>query len=324
MMKSFSILSAGSLLLCLCVVAYKSPLIAQVTGGKQPASKTAAGTKTPSPEEAKAARAKEQADAARRARNARFAADLLVRTRITHSELRSIRADMSMSTKIGDRSFVADGTYVQGPDHKMRLELNMTLDSGVLVTKARLLQACDGSVLKTLRTIGKRHRLTRRDIKTILNAASSRGRDMHNALVTELGLGGISGILASLERTMVFESHRDDRSGKQLIRILEGTWNPTFRNHLQGLAANQRGIPEFVPDRVRVYVDSRFILRAVEYLKLNADTGEHHPMITIKFENIKLNPKTSAKDFQFEAPKEVYEEEITEVYLQQLTPRPKK
>lgn len=322
MMKSFSIFTVGSILVCLCIVAVRVPLNAQTAGQAEP--KKQPPKKQLTEEEAKAARERADAERDRRIREAQSAQFLLNQTRATHMKLRSFRADLRQSTTIGKRSFSATGSYVKGADNKMRLELDLTLDSGVLVTKAKLLQVCDGNVLKTMRSIGERHRLTRRDVKQILNVAGTRGRGVEDALVTELGLGGIPAMLAALQRTMVFESDRTETSGKKNIRVIEGTWNQTFRNHLRGLSQGEPKIPEFVPDRVRVYVDSTRILRAIEYLKFDVATKTNKPMITLKFENIKLNPKTADEEFVFDPPSEIYEEDVTQVYLRQLSPAAKR
>eukprot|EP00913_Durusdinium_trenchii_P023303 g21881.t1 len=307
MMKSFPIFSAGAILVCVGVIALKAPLIAQVAG--QP--KSSAPEKKLSAEELRAQQEKEAADQQRRARDAQFATDLLRRSRATHRQLKSFRADMRQKTTIGSRSFSATGRYLQGEGNKMRLELDLKLDSGVLVTKGKLLQTCDGNVLKTLRTVGKNSRLTRRDIKQILGVAASRGQGVHGTLVTELGLGGIPAMLASLERSMIFESYQVEKSKGQKIYKLEGTWNPAFRKHLVGLSADRQSIPEFVPDRVRVYLDAGYILRAIEYLKHDAEGKTHQPMITMKFENFKRTSNIPDKEFTFETPKEVYPEDVT-------------
>lgn len=326
-MKTFSIFSIGILLVCAAILVGKVPLFAQVQGPTKAAPKTPPGTAAK-----EIAKQKVIADQQRRAQDIRFASDVLGRTIEAHAKLTSFQANLRQQTTIGAHSFTSTGRYVQGQDNKLRMELDLKLDSGVRVLKAKLIQVCDGEILKTLRTVGTKHRLTRRNVKQILAAAGNKGGAYQGALRVELGLGGIPALLASMQRTMQFDDYQTKRSGKQTVHVLEGTWNPTYHNHFRGLNQNnpnKKDFPDFVPDRIRVHIsvlDTLYILRGVEYLKRGPDGVKYVPLVTLTFEDIKLNPKIDEQAFVFKAPPNIFEEDVTRVYLDQLLapPPPKK
>jgi hypothetical protein len=185
--------------------------------------------------------------------------------------------------------------------------------------KSSLLQVCDGEILKTLRTFGKQQRLTRRNVKQILRAADQRGQTVHNALITEIGLGGIPGMLASIQRVMTFDSYRTMKSeAEEDIRVIEGTWNATYQAHWKGMTQGRDVLPEYVPDRVKVYVDSGYILRRIEYLKKTGADNKLETMFSMEFDKIKLNTVLDEKDFTFVSPPKVHPEDVTRVYIDQL------
>ena len=109
---------------------------------------------------------------------------------------KTIRASLEEKVVIGGRSFKVDGSYVQasnpqGNDLKLRLEFRISLgakEKGAL--QGELEQVSDGEFLWTRHQIGKKTRVSRRNIRQILEAAMARGNRPPDILVAQLGLGG--------------------------------------------------------------------------------------------------------------------------------------
>lgn len=254
------------------------------------------------------------------AKQNQFAHDLLTKTRETYNQLRTFRANLKQTVNINGRSFSASGVYYKGRKNKLRLQLEMKFHLGTQVKKGALLQVCDGKKMHTLKTIGKQQKLTRRNVSEILNrAASFRDPAIHAKRISELGLGGISGMLASLEQAMIFDVHKTIKSNGTSIHIIEGTWKPQYTHQWH---AKKQPIPPYIPDRIRVYVDANFILRQIDYLKKNPEKKSFKSMLTLKFEKFQLNVNFTGKEFEFKAPPQVFVEDITNRYLNKMaTPR---
>jgi hypothetical protein len=269
--------------------------------------------------------AKKEDDTAKRQFTARYAADLLRSYRTNLERAATYRADIEEDVNIGGRSFTAKGKYWKGDGRKFRLELSMTIGEGKDAVKARLLQVCDGEVLMTEQVMGKKKRYTRRNVKQILAAAAAAMQTPANNLLAEFGLGGMSGMVASLEQTMRFEERRNISSGGKQAEQLEGTWN----NKYQGYWSNwmqqnrQRQLPAHVPVGVRVLLDSERYVHRIEYLRPAPDGKSLTPMLAISFRNIELNPKLDDKKlFQYVPEPGVYVDDTTAQYIQMFQPRP--
>ncbi|GAB4148422.1 MAG: hypothetical protein Tsb009_22190 [Planctomycetaceae bacterium] len=324
-MKTFTILSATLLLVFSAISAVWSPLNAQTeapqyeSDGNRATQTSFAQNESSAPAQKKTSKsAKDEQN--RKIQKANLARNILLRARETHRQLKSFQANIEQTVNIGDRSFKASGIYQQSQDLRMRLQLNMKLDYGVKVMNSSLLQVCDGEVLRTLRTFGKQQRLTRRNVKQILAAAATKGGSVYNAITVELGMGGIHALLASIQRCMVFDSHKTMKSGEETIHVLEGTWNSQYQAHWKGATPNRDRLPEHVPDRVRLYIDSGYILRRIEYLKNQPDNKQPVALLSMQLKDIKLNLNFKNSDFVFKAPPKVFSEDVTEVYINQLNP----
>ena len=244
--------------------------------------------------------------------------EVLERARENLIGLKSVRATILETVSIGNRRFKATGDYLQGTD--MRLRLQYTVNAGG--AEGSLLEVCDGTILWSQQTIGDQTKLTRRDVRQILNAAASGGNVAENILIAELGLGGLPALLASLERSMTFDQADHQEVDGISFVIIGGTWNNEYRQRFQSSPASSSDrLPDLVPDGVRIYFDAETLFpRRIQYLKTRTDTELEHPLVTLDFTNVVLDAPVSESEFQFEPPDNVYAEDVTNKYIEKLKP----
>jgi hypothetical protein len=239
------------------------------------------------------------------------------REKLSGQGIRTIQARLIERVSIGGRKFKAEGTYLQAPDLKIRLEFNVTVGSGKSQVESSLLEVCDGTILWTRHIIGAKPRITRRDVRQILNAAKS--NDAQTILSAELGLGGLPALLASLERSMTFTIQRDEEiNGKKFI-MLEGAWNEAYLERFRRISKSEQ-LPDHVPDAVRVYLESDiYFPRRIAFLKRSANKGELKEMVELDLVDIVLNAQVDESKFDFVPPDGTFPVDITNAYLQQLS-----
>lgn len=253
-------------------------------------------------------------------------ADVLQSARDKLQEYRPIKATIIERVAIGDRRFKAEGSYLHGADLKLRLEFRVRLGGSKSGLDGSLLQVCDGQVLWTRHKIGDDVHITRRDVRQILRAAEGREDLQRSLLVADLGLGGVPAVLASLENTMNFQTTRQQRIGDNDFLMIEGTWKDDFLNRFTGGEASQADeklspprLPQIFPEMVRVYLDQKTLFpRRIQYLKRPADRDFFQPMVTLDFVKIVLNASVNEEDFYFVPGDGVFQQDITNQYLQLL------
>jgi hypothetical protein len=227
-----------------------------------------------------------------------------------------LEATLVEDVMIGKGRFKATGRYVQGPNLKLRLEFKVKVGQ----TEGTLLEVCDGQILWTQQKTGDRPRITRRDVREILDAASRAGHLDDNLLTAELGLGGLPALLASIERHMVLAEPREETIDGQTVHVLEGTWNDEFLKRYRSGPDAPRELPSHVPDRALVYLDSELYPRRIVYRKAPAGADFDVPLLTLDFKDFRLNPRIDESEFQFKPERGVFPEDITREYLDRLRP----
>lgn len=246
------------------------------------------------------------------------AAELLKQSRQRLLDYQPIKARVIEKVQIGERRFTMTGNYVRGKDLRLLLEFQVQIGDAT----ASLKEICDGQVLWTRHQIGDHVRLIRRDVDKILKAAAKNADVPQNLLIADLGLGGLSGLLASLERTMTFNSKNTEQVGEHRFTVIEGTWNEQFAARWappDDKSAN--AFPEYVPDRVRVYFDENTFPRRILYLKKHASRDIYRPMVSLDFEDVVLNASVDNNEFVYVPPDDVDErQDVTNDFLQQLAP----
>lgn len=244
---------------------------------------------------------------------------LLERAREKLLTYSSIRAHITEKVEIGPKPFVISGSYLQGKDLKLRLEFQVQNQKKNGKPVGTLLEICDGQVLWTEHNIKGTSRVTRRDVQAILQQAQLNPKSQPNMLVAELGLGGLPGLLASIQKNMKLESLSERNVNGKTLTVLNGVWKDEFLAQWKGgdpTAPVQ--LPAYVPDGVRIYLDPQTLFpRRIVYLKKNKETLES--MVTLNFTKVSLNAPIEATEFAYEPPDGVFPVDITNQYLKQLT-----
>lgn len=252
-------------------------------------------------------------------KNPAQAALLLKRSREKLLTYSSIRAQITETVEIGPKSFVISGSYLQGNDLKLRLEFQVQSQKKNGAPVGTLLEICDGQVLWTEHTIKGNSRVTRRDVQAILKQAELNPKSLPNMLVAELGLGGLPGLLAAIQKNMKFESVSERTINGKALTVLNGTWQDEFLAQWKGEdPAATVQLPPYVPDAVRIYLDPQTLFpRRIVYLKKDKDTMKS--MVTLNFTKVTLNAPIDKTEFSYEPPDGVFPADITNQYLKQLT-----
>lgn len=236
----------------------------------------------------------------------------------------SVKAKIVETVAIGERRFKMQGNYLQGDGLKLRLDYEVEVGS----TTGKLIEVCDGQILWSHQVIGKEQRVNRRNVRQILEAAAAAELTNETLLHAELGLGGIPGLLASIQKAVQFEKQWEQDFDSQAFLVIDGGWKTEQRAKFMGPKADaQQALPSFVPDRVRIYVqkDSKFP-RRIMYLKRSDGATQSQkslrPMVTIDFVDVAWNVPVEDSAFVFIVPENVDRQDVTEDYLK-LFQKPK-
>jgi hypothetical protein len=239
------------------------------------------------------------------------------RDKLVDPKIQSIKARILERVSIDGRQFQTEGTYVQGTDLRLRLDLAVpaetTARDGI---EGSFLEVCDGTILWTQQTIGKQSRITRRDVRQILNASKS--STASSLIAVELGLGGLPALLASLEHSMRFDAvgHQSVK-GKAFI-VLSGVWNDDALAKFKA-RLNRQTLPPHVPDAVQIYLEPQILFpRRIAYLK-HRGSGEEEPLLVLDFLDIVINGPVDAHAFDFSPPDGLRTVDVTNNYLKQVT-----
>jgi outer membrane lipoprotein-sorting protein len=235
------------------------------------------------------------------------------RERLT--SVKSIKARVTQRVSIGGRRFRTEGSYAQGTDLRLRLEFKVQQGSGKDAIAGSFLEVCDGTVLWTRRQIGDQQKITRRDVRQILNAARTSGEPQ--LLTVELGLGGLPGLLAALERSMTFTPPTEQKINGKTFSVVAGKWNDSVLQRFKAHAVQKR-LPNHIPDAARVYFEPELLFpRRIAFLKAASD-GELEPMVEMDFLDITINAEIAEREFDFVPPDGVRTVDVTNEYLEQL------
>jgi hypothetical protein len=178
----------------------------------------------------------------------------------------------------------------------------------------------NGDKLWTERRVNQVTKLTVQDVTEIRKIA---GEDKDDVVVAEMGLGGITALLASMDRNMSFgEPEAVEVDGEQFFRV-DGQWSGEFAKKIQANPQLEKGLPEYVPDGSRVYFDKEHFPRRIQYLKEFPTHEGMRPVVTIDFLDVEWLSEADVKPelFEYEPPERVYPEDVTKTYIDQLRPR---
>ncbi|MCA9071867.1 MAG: hypothetical protein KDA84_23225 [Planctomycetaceae bacterium] len=231
---------------------------------------------------------------------------------------RNYRASIVQRMTFSDRTLEAKGKILRGQKRRLRLEFEIKTGG----TVGKLLQVCNGEKLWTERRINDVTRLAVQDVEEILDKAGVKENDVdrRNLIVAEMGLGGITGLLASLERTMNFgQPEKVVIDGEELYRV-DGGWNEEFTTEMMGNPQLAKGLPEYIPDGARVYFDGDDFPRRIQYLKKVQGLDAMRPLVTLDFMDVEWLSDAEVKpdDFKYTLPDRVYPEDVTKNYVDLL------
>jgi hypothetical protein len=235
------------------------------------------------------------------------------REKLTAPGVRSIKSRIIERVSIGDRRFRLDGAYLQGVDLRLKLEFKVQPEAAEEGIAGSFLEVCDGTILWARHQIGSQTRITRRDVRQILNASKSGGDA--NLLAVELGLGGLPALLASLERSMKFDSLSQEEVNGKKFTVIGGAWNEAA---LQKFKANTGGRQtSHIPDAVRIYLEPEILFpRRIDFLKKRGTETE--VLVELDFLDIVINAPLDDHEFEFAPPNGIRTVDVTNDYLRQL------
>lgn len=229
-------------------------------------------------------------------------------------EARTISATIRQQVLTGADPVLVSGSY-QSSGIKLRLEYRVELGTQA---QGSLLEVCDGDVLWSRLDVLKSQRVTRRDVREIIQAAQASGGAAEAILAAEMGLGGLPALFASLQRTMVLEKTTKDRYRGISCWVLTGRWSEAYSLKLRG-GQPQGKLPPQVPDLMKVFVDQATLLPVrVVYFKQQAEGGLR-ATVNLEFVDVLLNEPVADEVFVFVPPDDVVPEDVTRQFVEQIT-----
>ncbi len=268
----------------------------------------------------------------------RTAAAELKRSRELLTKHSSIRARIIEQVTLAERSYRAEGRYLQlalkPGDWQMRMELVLKVGD----SEGSLLEVCSGTVLHTQTEIdaggtGKKAKdrkeltVTRRNVQQILDAARRSGdfsEQTETDLLTGMGLGGLPALLASLEQNMKLGTVKEETYRDRPVNVISGTWSESVAARMSrpGPGGGPGLLPPTVPDQMRLYLDKEtgFPYRLL-YLKKVPNRDVLKPMLTLDFRDVVLNEPIPPSEFDYKPPTDVQPVELTNFYIEQFAPQ---
>ena len=251
--------------------------------------------------------------------NASLATEFLDKVRQELPNHQSIKAELHQVVAMGDQQFKIAGMY-QSMGQKLRLEYSVVPDQGV---QGKILEVCDGKDLWTQTELPDGKRVTHRNVQQLLAAAAA--SDKRNlsapAISVELGLGGLTSLLASLERTMSFDAIKEEEIDGHRRTIIQGRWKKELAKRWP--KDKDDLYPPFVPDLVRLYVNSTTMFpEKLLYLKKQPQKKSYQSMLSLEFRNVEFDQPIEDNAFVFEIPAGIIPEEVTKQFLDRLTTDP--
>jgi hypothetical protein len=244
-------------------------------------------------------------------------------------DYQSVRAKLTERASFGTRRFTAEGEYIAGVFPQMWLEYHVTVGG----SHGRMLEVCDGTILfseKEIRPAGTESvnsedvqiQVTRKDVKQIFDATGGVADSSPETVVqAELSLGGLPTLLASLQRTMVFDAIKEDVYQDKPYTILHGRWKTEYLEQLgtqMGQAA--QALATFMPDRVRVYLDgeTQFPTRILYLKQASVEPVTYQAIMALEFTDVVLNEEIDPQKFRYVPPSGVNVVDETGVYLKMI------
>jgi hypothetical protein len=230
------------------------------------------------------------------------------------NDVQSIRARIVERVGISGRKFRLEGSYLQGTDLRLRLDLKVIPETAQGRVEGSLLEVCNGTILWANYQVGQQTRITRRDVSQILNASKTNGQI--NFSTVELGLGGLPALLASLDRWMKFDSVTQEEINGKKFTVLSGAWKDACLKDLLAKMSKQH-LPQHVPDSVRIYLEPELLFpRRIAFLKRRGTQTE--ALVELDLLDIVINGPIDEHQFEYAPPDGARPVDVTTEYVQQL------
>lgn len=236
-------------------------------------------------------------------------------------EYKSVKAKLTERVSIQDHSFTAEGSYTQGQKNQVLLDLQVSLGGN----RGSMLEVCDGQILWIRQDVIDQVRITRRDVQKILQAAEqSGGRVNPSSLTAEMGMGGLSGLLAGIATDMDFSAPTEEMLDTIPVIVLDGKWNQKFLAKFGGNKGNKNPksvqLPPFVPDQVRIILQKENLFpRRISYAKKSSGSVPNTPLMVLELSKITLNAPLSPNTFKYNPPATPTPIDETANYVQAIT-----
>jgi hypothetical protein len=230
------------------------------------------------------------------------------------NDVQSIRARIVERVSISGRKFRLEGSYLQGTDLRLRLELKVIPETAEGRVEGALMEVCNGTILWTRYQVAHQTRITRRDVSQILNASKTNGQI--NLSTVELGLGGLPALLASLDRWMKFDAVTQEQVNGKKFTVLTGAWKDTCLKDLLVKMSKQH-LPEHVPDSVRIYLEPELLFpRRIAFMKRHG--AQNEALVELDLLDIVINGPLDEHQFDYTPPDDARPVDVTTEYLKQL------
>jgi hypothetical protein len=246
----------------------------------------------------------------------------------------SVAATIVETVTLAERSFKAEGRYLQTGlkpgDWRLRLELAVKIGD----TEGSLLEVCDGGVLWTRTEIDfskkkdrkdrKETTVTRRDVGQIMSAArKSTDEKMQSELIASLGLGGLPALIAAVEKDMKFTPIvREETLRDRPVYVVQGSWTDEFTSKMRDQSGRgaQSLFLALLPDSLRLSIDRETgVPLRILYLKKVPGREVSRPMLTLDLLDVELDQPINNSEFNYEPPADVTPVEQTKMFVDMLT-----
>ncbi len=267
--------------------------------------------------------------------------DLLNQVRSKLQSLDSLKCDLHQTVTMAGMTLHATGTYAEASGNRVHVEfrifpsqpavkddvkqLAIDAEPAALApetSRGELTQVSDGTVLFTLWKNGTNVRVTRRNLRDIMAAATLVSGYDTDHVAMDLGVGGMRGLISRIESLMEFAPVQKKKVGETDFYVVRGRWNAKTRKEIFQLPDDVIADPRpHVPEYVLFFIDAKTLLpRRIEYRKRAPDPAQKfdRPMVTLDLRNVVLNETLPDDMFEFAAPEGVKEEDITEQTIQSI------
>lgn len=248
--------------------------------------------------------------------------EFLQEARSRLQQYKSVRANLTERISIQNHAFTAEGSYLQGKRHQVRVLLSVKLGGN----HGSMVEVCDGQILWTRQDVIDQKQVTRRDVQKILEAAEKSGGRIQGmsptSLVADMGLGGLAGLLSGIAMDMDFAPPREETIDGVPMIILEGKWNQKYLSKWKSDPKDKYAkpqLPPFVPEQVKITLRKENLFpRQISYSRRNTPGENATPLLVLELTKEEFDKPVRDEDFRFDPPADANPIDVTQFYLERL------